>query len=195
MTKLPNLASKEAVGFAATVDDRRKRQTFAATPAEPGDLPWGLAPIISGALRSTDCGREGEAIATLVANKMRGGVRIAAVKAPGRAWPPTSRCERAVRFPEWGWRRPASHRNARAGRPVARSRLPRPPRSRAAAARNCRSPVPVDRSRPRKWPRPCDRSSTKEFPSVHLLGSLCVGTPRADVTGFDRVGLARGFFH
>jgi hypothetical protein len=24
------------------VDDRRKRQTFAATPAEPGDLPWGL---------------------------------------------------------------------------------------------------------------------------------------------------------
>jgi hypothetical protein len=22
------------------VDDRRKRQTFAATPAEPGDLPW-----------------------------------------------------------------------------------------------------------------------------------------------------------
>jgi hypothetical protein len=26
------------------VDDRRKRRTFAATPAEPGDLPWGLGP-------------------------------------------------------------------------------------------------------------------------------------------------------
>jgi type I restriction enzyme M protein len=26
---------------ASPVDDRRKRQTFAATPAEPGDLPWG----------------------------------------------------------------------------------------------------------------------------------------------------------
>jgi hypothetical protein len=24
------------------VGDRRKRQTFAATPAEPGDLPWGV---------------------------------------------------------------------------------------------------------------------------------------------------------
>jgi hypothetical protein len=30
---------------------------------------------------------EGEAIATLVANKLRGGMRVAAVKAPGRAWP------------------------------------------------------------------------------------------------------------
>jgi hypothetical protein len=26
------------------VDDRRKRQTSTATPAEPGDLPWVLAP-------------------------------------------------------------------------------------------------------------------------------------------------------
>jgi hypothetical protein len=25
---------------AFSVDDRRKRQTFTATPAEPGDLPW-----------------------------------------------------------------------------------------------------------------------------------------------------------
>jgi hypothetical protein len=24
------------------MDDRRKRQTSTATPAEPGDLPWGL---------------------------------------------------------------------------------------------------------------------------------------------------------
>ena len=28
---------------ASPVDDRRKRQTFAATPAEPGDLPWGVS--------------------------------------------------------------------------------------------------------------------------------------------------------
>jgi hypothetical protein len=27
---------------ASSVDDRHKRQTFTATPAEPGDLPWGL---------------------------------------------------------------------------------------------------------------------------------------------------------
>ena len=26
------------------MDDCRKRQTSTATPAEPGDLPWGVAP-------------------------------------------------------------------------------------------------------------------------------------------------------
>jgi hypothetical protein len=30
------------------VDDRRKRQTFAATPAEPGDLPWGVRCLVKG---------------------------------------------------------------------------------------------------------------------------------------------------
>src|ERR1700676_4690286 len=30
---------------ASSVDDCRKSQTSAATPAEPGDLPWGLAPV------------------------------------------------------------------------------------------------------------------------------------------------------
>ena len=37
--------------------DRRKRQTFAATPAEPGDLPWGLGsdrPVVQWPVRSLD---------------------------------------------------------------------------------------------------------------------------------------------
>ena len=41
---------------------------------------------------------EGEALATLVVNKLRGGLKVAAVKAPGLRRPAARRCWKTWRF-------------------------------------------------------------------------------------------------